>query len=134
MPNPPVLQDAPIRWIVDDCMKFVEREIRRGNHYDAIIMDPPILRQRAEGGDLEDRGGGFPADCSSAAKLLTERAAVFPGQFLYHRTAAGGAALYARHGTLNEVRQERWRPTRSGLPVTASGLALPCGASGRWEA
>ena len=35
------LEDAPIRWIVDDCVKFVEREIRRGNHYDAIIMDPP---------------------------------------------------------------------------------------------
>ena len=48
------LADRPIRWIVDDCVKFVEREIRRGNHYDAIIMDPALLRSGSQGGDLED--------------------------------------------------------------------------------
>ena len=43
------LKDAPIRWIVDDCVKFVEREIRRGNHYDAIIMDPPSYGRGPKG-------------------------------------------------------------------------------------
>ena len=43
------LGEAPIRWIVDDCMKFVEREIRRGNHYDAIIMDPPSYGRGPKG-------------------------------------------------------------------------------------
>ena len=48
------LGDAPIRWLVDDCVKFVEREIRRGNHYDAIIMDPPSYGRGPKWGDLED--------------------------------------------------------------------------------
>ena len=48
------LKDAPIRWLVDDCVKFVEREIRRGNHYDAIIMDPPSYG-RTKRGNLENR-------------------------------------------------------------------------------
>ena len=43
------LKDAPIRWLVDDCVKFVEREIRRGNHYDAIIMDPPSYGRGPKG-------------------------------------------------------------------------------------
>ena len=45
----PDLGDAPIRWLVDDCVKFVEREIRRGNHYDAIIMDPPSYGRGPKG-------------------------------------------------------------------------------------
>ena len=50
------LSDKPIRWLVDDCTKFVEREIRRGNHYDAIIMDPPSYGRGPKGRDLENRG------------------------------------------------------------------------------
>ena len=49
------LKDAPIRWLVDDCVKFVEREIRRGNHYDAIIMESAVLRSRIKRGNLENR-------------------------------------------------------------------------------
>lgn len=49
------LKDAPIRWLVDDCVKFVEREIRRGNHYDAIIMDPPSYGRGPKRGNLENR-------------------------------------------------------------------------------
>ena len=84
------LSDAPIRWIVDDCVKFVEREIRRGNHYDAIIMDPPSY------GDLENRGIRLSAD-QTLRPAADRQASVFPCKFLHNGTSACSAALYDRH-------------------------------------
>lgn len=125
------LEEAPIRWIVDDCMKFVEREIRRGNHYDAIIMDPPSYGRGPKGEiwKIEDSIYPFIQLC---AKLLSPE----PLFFLVNSYTTGLAPavltymlsceLKKFHGTVDS--QE------IGLPVTTSGLVLPCGASGRWEA
>ena len=125
------LADAPIRWIVDVCAKFVEREIRRGNHYDAIIMDPPSYGRGPKGEiwKIEDSIYPFIQLC---AKLLSPE----PQFFLVNSYTTGLAPavltymlsceLKKFHGTVDS--QE------IGLPVTTSGLVLPCGASGRWEA
>lgn len=123
------LGDAPIRWIVDDCTKFVEREIRRGNHYDGIIMDPPSYGRGPKGEiwKIEDAIHPLIRLC---AQLLSDD----PLFFLVNSYTTGLAPavltyliateLKSFHGTVDS--QE------VGLPVTASGLVLPCGASGRW--
>ena len=124
------LLESPIRWLVDDCVKFVEREIRRGNHYDAIIMDPPSYGRGPKGEiwKIEDSIYPFIGLC---AKLLSPK----PLFFLVNSYTTGLApavltymlstALKSFHGTVDS--QE------IGLPVTSTGLVLPCGASGRWE-
>ena len=126
------LSEAPIRWIVDDCVKFVEREIRRGNHYDAIIMDPPSYGRGPKGEIWKIEDSVFPL-VELCAKLLSDR----PLFFLINSYTTGlapavltymlGIAVKTRFG--GSVRSEE-----IGLPVTASGLVLPCGAAGRWEA
>ena len=126
------LSEAPIRWIVDDCVKFVEREIRRGNHYDAIIMDPPSYGRGPKGEIWKIEDSVFPL-VELCAKLLSDR----PLFFLINSYPTGlapavltymlGIAVKTRFG--GSVRSEE-----IGLPVTASGLVLPCGAAGRWEA
>lgn len=125
------LGDAPIRWLVDDCQKFVEREIRRGNHYDAIIMDPPSYGRGPKGEiwKIEDAVHPLVKLC---ARLLSEQ----PLFFLINSYTTGlqpavltyllGTELKGLGGTVDS--QE------VGLPVTESGLVLPCGASGRWSA
>ena len=125
------LADAPIRWIVDDCVKFVEREIRRGNHYDAIIMDPPSYGRGPKGEIWKIEESIHPL-VKLCAQLLVDR----PLFFLINSYTTGlqpavlsymlGTAVAKKHGgkvSADEV----------GLPVSANGLVLPCGASGRWE-
>ena len=125
------LGDAPIRWLVDDCVKFVEREIRRGNHYDGIIMDPPSYGRGPKGEvwKIEERIYELICLCE---KLLSKE----PLFFLINSYTTGlqpavlsymlGTAIVKKHGG-NVIADE------VGLPVTCSGLVLPCGASGRWE-
>ena len=124
------LSDAPIRWIVDDCVKFVEREIRRGNHYDAIIMDPPSYG-RGPGGEvwkLENELYGLAKACSEA---LSDD----PLFFLINGYTTGFQA-----SVLGNMIDMTVKPRFGGvitadevcLPVTAGGV-LPCGASGRWQ-
>lgn len=125
------LEKAPIRWLVDDCIKFVEREIRRGNKYDAIIMDPPSYGRGPKGEiwKLEDHVYPLIQKCAS---LLSDR----PLFFLVNSYTTGLApavltymisiALKDHAGNVNS--QEL------GLPVASTGLYIPCGASGRWEA
>ena len=112
------LGEAPIRWIVDDCAKFVEREIRRGKTYDAIIMDPPSYG-RGPGGEvwkLEENLYPFVKLC---AGVLSDR----PLFVLINSYTTGLAKeKYGGKCTWDEL----------GLPVTQTGLALPCGATGRW--
>ena len=88
------LSEAPIRWLVDDCVKFVEREIRRGNHYDAIIMDPPSYGRGPKGEiwKIEDAIHPLVKLC---VKLLSHESAVFPDQLLHYRTCTGCSDLYA---------------------------------------
>ena len=71
------LGDAPIRWLVDDCVKFVEREIRRGNHYDAIIMDPPSYGRGPKGEIWKIRGKRISA-CAALCKAPYRQAAFLP--------------------------------------------------------
>lgn len=124
------LADAPIRWLVDDCVKFVEREIRRSNSYDAIIMDPPSYGRGPKGEIWKIEEAVYPL-IQLCTKLLNEDS-IF---FLINSYTTGlqpavltymlGCLLQPKFG--GEVMSEE-----IGLPVTQSGLVLPCGASGRW--
>lgn len=125
------LSDAPIRWLVDDCVKFVERELRRGNRYDAIIMDPPSYGRGPKGEiwKIEDQIHSFIALCS---KLLSDE----PLFFLVNSYTTGLAPAVLTYILSTEVAAKHGGTVVSGevgLPVTASGLVLPCGAAGRWE-
>ena len=125
------LKDAPIRWLVDDCVKFVEREIRRGNHYDAIIMDPPSYGRGPKGEiwKIEDSIHPLIRLCS---RLLSQD----PLFFLVNSYTTGLAPAVLTYLIATELKrfQGRVDSQEIGLPVTSSGLVLPCGASGRWEA
>ena len=126
------LADRPVRWLVDDCGKFVEREIRRGNKYDAIIMDPPSYGRGPKGEiwKIEESIWPFLENC---VKLLSDR----PLFFLINSYTTGLQA-----GVLDHMMGRLIVPAfggscasdEVGLPVSGSGLFLPCGASGRWQA
>ncbi len=124
------LGDAPVRWIVDDCVKFVEREIRRGNHYDGIIMDPPSYGRGPNGEiwKIEDSIHGLIRLC---AKLLSDE----PLFFLINSYTTGLAPAVLTYMLATELKQYHGtvRSDEVGLPVSSNGLILPCGASGRWE-
>ena len=124
------LEDAPIRWIVDDCGKFVEREIRRGKRYDAIIMDPPSYG-RGPGGEvwkLEDNLYDFVKLC---AGVLSERP-LFVLINSYTTGLAPSVLGYLLHLLVGAKYGGKCTWDELGLPVTETGLALPCGATGRW--
>ena len=125
------LEDAPIRWIVDDCVKFVEREIRRGNHYDAIIMDPPSYGRGPKGEIWKIEEAIYPL-VKLCAQLLSDD----PLFFLINSYTTGLAPAVLTY-MLGTVVQPKFggkvRSDEIGLPVTHTGLVLPCGASGRWE-
>ena len=124
------LSDAPIRYIVDDCFKFCEREKRRGNTYDAIIMDPPSYGRGPNGEKwtLEDNIDSF---VSLASTLLSDD----PLFFLLNSYTTGlsastmgyivGKNIIPKHG--GKVISDE-----IGLPVEQTGWSLPCGASSRW--
>ncbi len=117
---------------MDDCVKFVEREIRRGNHYDAIIMDPPSYGRGPKGEiwKIEDAIHPLVQLC---AQLLSDK----PLFFLINSYTTGLAPSVLTYMISIEVKQKYGGFVQSGeigLPVTSSGLLLPCGASGRWSA
>ena len=126
------LGEAPIRWIVDDCMKFVEREGRRGNRYDAIIMDPPSYGRGPKGEIWKIEDAIHPL-VKACAALLTDE----PLFFLINSYTTGLAPSVLSYLLGLEV-SPRFGGSVSadevGLPVKSNGLVLPCGASGRWEA
>ncbi len=126
------LSHAPVRYLVDDCVKFVEREIRRGNRYDGIVMDPPSYGRGPKGEiwKLEEKVYPLVERC---VELLSDRA-VF---FLINAYTTGlqpavlsymlNLSVKARLGGSVEAEE-------IGLPVRCGeGLILPCGASGRWK-
>lgn len=124
------LGDAPIRWLVDDCTKFVEREIRRGNKYDGIIMDPPSYGRGPKGEiwKIEDSIWSF---IEMTAKLLSDDALFF--LINSYTTGLQPAVLsYMMNFAVVKKFGGRVEAEEIGLPVTESGLVLPCGASGRW--
>lgn len=124
------LADAPIRWLVDDCAKFVEREIRRGNRYDAVIMDPPSYG-RGPGGEVWKMEESIFPFLTRVSKLLSDR----PLFVLLNSYTTGlqPAVLSYMMNTVFTARfGGRVDAQEIGLPVTESSLVLPCGASGRW--
>ena len=117
--------DKSVRWIVDDCIKFVQREIRRGNRYDIIIMDPPSYG-RGPGGEvwkLEDEVYSFVELCSrllysgSIAVLINSYTTGLSPSVMQYIPRFGGKV------SSSEI----------GLPVTQSKMILPCGASAFWK-
>ena len=121
------LKGKPIRWIVDDCVKFVEREIRRGRRYDALIMDPPSYGRGPSGEiwKLEDGLYDLVRLCSGV--LCDEPLFVLINS--YTTGLSPSVLTYITQSLLGERAESR----ELGLPVTASGLHLPCGASCRWQ-
>lgn len=125
------LEDKPIRWLVDDCGKFVEREIRRGNHYDGIIMDPPSYGRGPKGEIWKIEDAVYPL-VQNCAKLLSDN----PLFFLINSYTTGLAPAVLTYMLGLEVEKKFGGKVSSdeiGLPVSSTGLVLPCGASGRWE-
>ena len=124
------LVDAPIRWIVDDCVKFVEREIRRGNHYDAIIMDPPSYGRGPKGEIWKIEESIHPL-VKLCAQLLVDR----PLFFLINSYTTGLQPAVLSYLIGTELKRFPGKVTADeiGLPVSSNGLTLPCGASGRFE-
>ena len=125
------LADAPIRWLVDDCVKFVEREIRRGNHYDGIIMDPPSYGRGPKGEIWKIEDAIHPL-----VKLCVQLLSDDPLFFLINSYTTGLAPAVLTYMMSTEIVPKfggHVDAQEIGLPVKESGLALPCGASGRWE-
>ena len=124
------LADRPIRWIVDDCAKFVEREIRRGRTYDAIIMDPPSYG-RGPSGEIWKLEENLYPFVQLVSRVLSDNPL-----FIIINSYTTGLAPSVLGYLLNTIVSTRFGGHTDcdelGLPVTDSGLALPCGSTGRW--
>jgi 23S rRNA (cytosine1962-C5)-methyltransferase len=125
------LSDRPIRWIVDDCVKYVEREIRRGKRYDAIIMDPPSYGRGPSGEiwKLEQNLYPFVKLCEG---VLSEDP-LFVIINSYTTGISPSTLTYISESVFTKRFGGKSRSEELGIPVTMSGLNLPCGASCRWE-
>ncbi|MBP3218159.1 MAG: class I SAM-dependent methyltransferase [Lachnospiraceae bacterium] len=126
------LQDAPIRYLVDDCGKFVQREIRRGNTYDGIILDPPSYGRGPKGEiwKMEENIYRFLLDCM---KLLSPDP-LFVLLNSYTTGLQPAVLSYLMHSALDGAASGQITADEIGLPVRSTGLILPCGASGRFTA
>ena len=124
------LAHAPIRWLVDDCVKFVEREIRRGNTYDAIIMDPPSYGRGPKGEVWKME------DCIfSLMELTAQLLSKHPLFYLINSYTTGlqpAVLQYMIETVIVTQFGGNAQSSEIGLPVSSNGLILPCGASGRW--
>lgn len=124
------LEDRPIRWLVDDCKKFVEREIRRGNHYDAILMDPPSYG-RGPKGEIWKMEDSIYEFLELSAQLLSDR----PLFFVINSYTTGLAPAVLKY-LLSTVLKDKGGVVQAdeiGLPVRETSLVIPCGACGRWS-
>ena len=124
------LSDRPIHWMVDDCAKFIQREIRRGRRYDGIIMDPPSYG-RGPGGEIWKMETSFYPFLKEVAKVLSEDP-LFVIINSYTTGLAPSAVAYAADSVFGPLYGGSTEAGELGLPVKASGLVLPCGATGRW--
>lgn len=125
------LSGKPVRWLVDDCVKFIEREIRRGNKYDGIIMDPPSYG-RGPGGEvwkLEEQVFSLIKLC---AGVLSDEA-----QFFLINSYTAGLSPSVMEYILGSVIQKSFggmtESSEIGLKVSESGLVLPCGSTAVWQ-
>ena len=126
------LEDAPIRWIVDDCAKFVEREIRRGRKYDAIIMDPPSYGRGPTGEVWKLEENLYPF-VELVSGVLSDDP-LFIVMNTYTTGLAPSAVTYIMETVISKKFGGHTESQELGLPVTQSGLALPCGVTTRWTA
>lgn len=125
------LKDAPVRWLVDDCIKFMKRELRRGNRYDAVIMDPPSYG-RGPGGEVFKIEDQLAELLSLAGQLLSDSA-----EFFLLNTYTAGLS----HTILNYMVEEYIVKQRGGqlstdeigLKVTHRNIILPCGNTTIWK-
>ncbi|HAL01803.1 MAG TPA: SAM-dependent methyltransferase [Lachnospiraceae bacterium] len=120
-----------IRWLVDDCVKFVEREIRRGNKYDGIIMDPPSYGRGPKGEIWKIEESIFPF-VELSSQLLSDD----PLFFLINSYTTGlqpAVLSYMINTVVTKKHGGKVEAEEIGLPVSSNGLVLPCGASGRWS-
>ena len=119
------------RWLVDDCAKFVAREKRRGNTYDGIIMDPPSYG-RGPGGEiwkLEDCIYDLVSQCE---EVLSDKPLFFAVNS--YTTGLSPAVMeYMLHTTLVPRFGGKTSCDEIGLPVSATGGVVPCGATAIWE-
>ena len=125
------LEDKPIRWIVDDCAKFVQREIRRGSRYDAVIMDPPSYG-RGPGGEiwkLEDN----VYDLITLTEQVLSDDPLFFAINSYTEGLSPAVMEYIVKTTLCPVKGGHTHCDEIGLPVSATGGVVPCGATAIWE-
>ncbi len=122
--------DRPVRWIVDDCARFVEREIRRGHRYDALIMDPPSYG-RGPGGEVWKLEANLVPFLRLCEKVLSD-APLFVLVNAYTTGLSAGALSYAVQAVFGR-RGGRCGSQELGLPVSSTGLPLPCGASCRMD-
>ncbi len=123
------LGDAPIRYFVDDCLKLVEREIRRGNKYDGIIMDPPSYGRGPKGEIWKLEESLWPF-MEKVSELVSDK----PLFFLLNSYTTGlqpGVLTYILSKTVLKSHKGTVTADEIGLPVSGSSLVLPCGASGR---
>lgn len=124
------LETRPVRFIVDDVVKFVQREIRRGHKYDAIVMDPPSYGRGANGEvwQFENQINDLVELC---AQVLEEK----PLFFLINSYTTGISAKVLENILRIQIRKKgKFSSGEIGLPMKNSKLVLPCGIYGRWEA
>ena len=124
------LAGAPIRWIVDDCVKFAERELRRGKTYDAVILDPPSYGRGPNGEVWKLEESLFPF-LKLCARLLSDKP-LFVILNSYTTGLAPSVLGYMLHLLVAQRCGGKVTWDELGLPVTETGLCLPCGATGRW--
>ncbi|WP_211744919.1 class I SAM-dependent methyltransferase [Paenibacillus sp. Marseille-Q4541] len=125
------LADRPVRFITDDVFKFVQREQRRGNRYDAIIMDPPSYGRGPNGETWKLEQNLYPF-LESCTEILSDNPL-----FMLINSYTTGISPTVLSNMLNMTMTEKYGGEISageiGLPITQSGMTLPCGILGRWE-
>lgn len=124
------VQNEKVRWIVDDCLKFVNREIRRGNHYDGIIMDPPSYG-RGPSGEIWKLENSVYDLIKTCAQLLNEES----NFFLISSYTTGLQASVLTYMLEDIIKTQFGGTVESdevGLTISKNNLILPCGSSGRW--
>ena len=123
------LEDCPVRYLVDDVVKFVKREIRRGNHYDAIIMDPPSYG-RGSNGEVWN----IEKDLNNLISLCSELLSDNPLFFLINSYTTGLSSEVLRNLLMLYIPNNGViKCGEIGLPIKESKMILPCGIYGRWE-
>ena len=124
------LQEKPIRYIVDDVLKFVNREIKRKNFYDAIIMDPPSYGRGTSGETWQ-----FEENISELVSVCTQLLSDSPLFFSINSYTTGISAEVLAN--ILRIYLKNYKGSiqsgEIGLPMSASNLILPCGIYGRWE-